>query len=151
MHPVKELLVATCITLAATPGAFGSDAAAGLPVIRLPDTLQWSSPPWDARVSATWIIGAEKEAGPYLQRVRIAPGGRIPRHVHPDPRQTTVLSGTLQVSFGAPGGQTTEVTLPTGSVYLVPAGLAHEVSPVGGEVLYQEAGTGPTATTLHSR
>lgn len=129
----------------------GSATPPDVPVVRLPDTLYWTSPPWDDRVSATWILGGERQAGPYLQRVRIAPGGRIPRHVHPDTRQTTVLSGTLHVSFGATGESTTEVTLPEGSVYVVPAGVAHEVRPGDGEVLYQEAGTGPTATNLLSR
>lgn len=147
---MKKILLCHCFVVGAGFMAWcqaGGDAP-DAPFIRLPETLQWASPPWDARVSATWIIGGEKEAGPYLQRVRIAPGGRIPRHVHPDVRQTTVLSGTLHVRFELSAGVPAEVTLPAGSVYVVPAGITHEVSPVDGEVVYQEAGTGPTATNL---
>lgn len=135
--------------LALAGGALAEgEPPASEPLVRQPDSLQWQSPPWDPRVAATWIIGAERESGPYLQRVRIAPGGSIPRHWHPDTRQTTVLSGTLHVSFGAEDEEKREVLLPAGAVYVVPAHLPHEVRPEGGEVTYQEAGTGPTATNL---
>lgn len=141
------LLSLSGLALCSTNTAAGDD----LPAVYPPETMRWQSPPWDARVSATWIIGAEKESAPYLQRVRIAPGGRIPRHWHPDTRQTTVLAGSLHVSFGAAGETTREVVLPAGSVYVVPAHLPHEVWPEDGNVTYQETGTGPTATHLLSR
>jgi len=121
-------------------------APASEPQVVLPDGLKWASPPWDPLVHAAWVLGAEQASGPYLLRVRIAPGGNIPPHTHPDERYTTVLSGTLQVSFGPDFESARTLVLPAGAVYVAPANQPHFVRPAGGEVIYQEAGTGPTAT-----
>lgn len=66
------------------------------------------------------MLGAEQKPEPYLIRVRLAAGGRIPPHTHPDVRNTTVLSGTLYVGFGATFDESTRVAIPTGAVYSVP-------------------------------
>ena len=121
-------------------------AAAVEPKVMLPDALHWSSPPWDPAVHAAWVLGSEQAQGPYLLRVRITPGGRIPLHTHPDERYTTVLSGTLHVSFGPDFNSATAVVLPAGAVYVAPANQPHFIWVEHGEVMYQEAGTGPTAT-----
>ena len=123
-----------------------SPALAVEPKVTLPDTLHWVSPPWDAAVSAAWILGSEQGAGPYLLRVRITPGGKIPPHTHPDERYTTVLSGTLHVSFGPDFNSARALLLPAGAVYVAPANQPHSVWAEDDEVVYQEAGTGPTAT-----
>ncbi len=121
-------------------------AMAAEPQIMLPDTLHWVSPPWDAAVHAAWVLGSEQADGPYVLRVRITPGGKIPPHTHPDQRYTTVLSGTLHVSFGPDFNSARALVLPAGAVYVAPANQPHLVWAEEGEVVYQEAGTGPTAT-----
>jgi quercetin dioxygenase-like cupin family protein len=142
---LRTIVIAACVCVATA-----SLAGETQPCLILPETLQWSSPPWDARVSAAWILGSEKTGGPYLQRVRMAPGGRIPPHWHPDSRYTTVLSGTLRVAFGPEFDPARALVLPPGAVLLAPAGLPHEVW-AEEEATYQEAGTGPTATRFVER
>ncbi|MBK8755157.1 MAG: cupin domain-containing protein [Candidatus Competibacteraceae bacterium] len=85
---------------------------------------------------------------PDLLRVKLAAGGKIPPHTHPDERVTTVLSGTLFVGFGATFDETGMVSIPTGAVYVAPAQTPHYVWAKDGAVSYQEMGIGPTGTSF---
>ncbi len=123
-------------------------AATPLPTPILPERLHWASPPNHPALQSAWILGAEAQPGLYLLRVKLAAGGKIPPHTHPDERNTTVLSGTLHVGFGATFNETTLVAIPTGAVYVAPAQTPHYVWAKEGEVLYQEMGMGPTGTVF---
>jgi quercetin dioxygenase-like cupin family protein len=112
----------------------------------LPQDLTWFTPPTNAAIRGAWVIGTEQAPGPYLLRVRLAANGRIPPHTHPDTRNSTVLSGTLYVGFGGTFDAAKVVAIPTGGVYVAPANVPHFVWARDGEVVYQEAGVGPTAT-----
>jgi len=112
----------------------------------LPQDLRWASPPGNSAVLGAWVVGAEAKPGPYLFRVKLAAGARIPPHTHPDERSSTVLAGTLYVGFGSTFDETKVVAIPTGAVYVAPAGVAHYVWAKDGETVYQEAGVGPTGT-----
>ena len=118
-----------------------SAIAADTPVLKLPGAFTWFSPPDNPSLHGSWELGAEKEPGTYVLRVTLAKGGRIALHVHPDTRYATVLSGTLHVGLGS-----SEVTwvVPPGGVYVIPAKVPHQLWARDGEVVYQEAGTGPT-------
>lgn len=124
-----------------------ASADTDLPRPILPERLRWQSPPNNPAVQGAWVTGGEHDAGPYLFRVKLAAGGRIPPHTHPDTRSSTVLAGTLYVGFGPTVDDAKAVAVPTGGVYVAPAGVTHWVSAKDGAVVYQEAGTGPTATT----
>lgn len=113
-----------------------------------PAHASWFTPPPLPAVKAAWLAGSEAGAAPYLLRVRLAAGGRIPPHTHPDSRYTTVLSGTLYVGFGDAMDETRAVAVPAGAVYEAPAGVRHWVWAKDGDVEYQESGVGPTATHL---
>lgn len=125
-------------------------AVAQVPAVKpiLPDALQWASPPTIPGLKGAWIIGAEKEPGTYVQRVILAKGARIPTHTHPDTRYSTILSGTLYVAFGAKPVEADFVAVPAGGVYVAPAGQVHTLWARDGEVVYQEAGNGPTGTSM---
>jgi quercetin dioxygenase-like cupin family protein len=112
----------------------------------LPQDLEWFTPPTNATIHGAWVIGSEHAPDPYLFRVRLEAAGRMAPHTHPDTRNTTVLSGTLYVGFGDTFDETTAVAIPTGGVYVAPANVPHFVWAKDGEVVYQEAGVGPTAT-----
>lgn len=139
------------IFLCFSAGSTNLPADATSPAYILPDALHWASPPGNTAVQGAWVLGSEQAHGPYLFRVRIAAGGRIAPHTHPDERYTTVLSGTLHVSFGLDFDPSRALVLPAGSVYVAPAGRPHSVWAVDEEVTYQEAGTGPTATKFLNR
>lgn len=129
--------------LAAAPLAAAAEPAAPEPI--LPEALQWAGPPDNPKLKGAWMIGAESEPGPYALRVALLKGGRIAPHTHPDTRYTTVLSGTLYVGFGAREDDAALVAVPAGGVYVAPQGVPHYVYAKDGDVVYQEAGVGPTA------
>ncbi|HPE73731.1 MAG TPA: cupin domain-containing protein [Candidatus Competibacter sp.] len=114
----------------------------------LPEQLTWVSPPALPALRSAWLIGNESQPALYLLRVKLAAGGRIPPHTHPDDRVTTVLSGTLWAGFGATFEESRAVAIPAGAAYRAPAGAAHFVWAKGGDVEYQEMGKGPTGTVF---
>ena len=117
------------------------------PNIINPDTLQWFSPLSDSQFSATWVIGNEKEAEPYILQVKIKANGIIPPHSHPDVRYTTVLFGTLYIGFDKSIDDSNMVAVSRGEVYCVPSNVTHYLKARNNDVTYQEFGFGPTATT----
>jgi quercetin dioxygenase-like cupin family protein len=137
-------LVAVVALVPLVSGTAFGQAAAPAPI--LPDALSWFGPPGNPALRAAWVLGTEQGAAPYLLRVRLAQGGRIPVHTHPDTRNSTVLSGTLYVGFGDTADEGKMVAVPTGAVYVAPAHVAHFLWARDGDVVYQEGGVGPTAT-----
>lgn len=125
-------------------------ALAQLPALQLilPDAMSWSAPPNIPGLKGAWLLGSEREPGTYVQRVVLAAGARIPVHTHPDTRYSTILSGRLYVAFGAKPADADFVAVPAGALYVAPAGQPHTLWARDGEVVYQEAGNGPTGTTM---
>lgn len=123
-------------------------AQAAAPTAITAESLRWTSPPNMPGVQGAWFVGAPDKPGAYLFRVKLSPGARIPPHTHPDERSSTVLSGTLHVGFGDSFDEARMVAVPAGAVYVAPAGVPHFLWAKEGEVVYQEAGTGPTATRV---
>lgn len=141
-HGMKWLALATLLIMLGGQ----SQAQPGDPVPIMPDDLHWSSPPQIPGLRAAWVLGGEHDPGPYLLRVKLAAGARIPPHTHPDTRYSTVLTGTLYVGFGPAFDEARCVAIPAGGVYVAPANVPHFLWAKTGNVEYQEAGTAPTAT-----
>ena len=97
-------------------------------------------------VSAAFIAG-DPAHGAYALRARIAAGARLPPHTHPDTRTTTVLSGTYWFAEGGTFDETKLHAYGPGTLIIVPAGVPHFSGARSGDVVVQETGTGPTATT----
>jgi quercetin dioxygenase-like cupin family protein len=116
------------------------------PVALIPAEFGWVRPPNNPALQAAWISGSEEKPGPYILRVRLASGGRIPPHTHPDERNSTVLAGTISVSFGRIFDESKMIAMPTGSVYVIPAKVPHYIWARETDAVYQEAGVGPTGT-----
>ncbi|MES2563330.1 MAG: cupin domain-containing protein [Pseudomonadota bacterium] len=129
-------------------GSAGFACSADAPYIVRPDNLKWFGPPGNPGLQGAWVIGSEQNSGAYILRVKLAAGARMPPHIHPDERNSTVLSGTLYVGFGNTFDELKMIAIPTGGVYVAPATVAHYVWAKDGDVVYQEAGLGPTATTV---
>ncbi len=135
---LKSVVLVASILAAATA------VAADRQLLKLPASFSWFSPPDNPALHGAWVLGAEKEPGTYVLRVRLAKGGRIALHIHPDTRYATVLSGTLRVGLGTHGETDQTWVVPTGGVYVIPANVPHHLWAKDSEVVYQEAGTGPT-------
>lgn len=111
------------------------------------ESLHWTSPPIPG-LQVAWVLGSEQHTGLYVLRVRLDEGARIPPHTHPDERHTTVLAGTIFVGFGERFDKPKLVAIPTGAVYVAPAGIPHYLWAKKGHVVYQESGFGPTGTVI---
>lgn len=142
---MKRLLT---LLVLSTGFAVRAAAQSAAPTPILPDALRWEGPPPIPALKAAWVLGAEQKPGPYILRVRLAAGGLIPPHAHPDQRNTTVLSGTIYVGFGETFNADKVVAIPTGAVYVAPAEVPHYIWTKDGNAEYQEAGVGPTATVM---
>jgi len=118
------------------------------PVPVLPDTMPYVAVRQVPGIETKWLVGSATKEGLYLLRVKLTAGAKLPPHTHPDARVTQVLSGTLYVDFGSVFDSTGVVSIPAGAVYVAPAGVPHYAWAREGEVIYQEAGFGPTANVF---
>lgn len=141
---MRKLIVQVLLAVASLSGLAVAQTATVRPV--LPQDLVYSTRPQNPAVQGAWVLGAEKQPGPYLFRVKLAAGGKIQPHTHPDERNSTVLSGTIYVGFGEVFDESKVVAIPTGGVYVAPARVPHFVWAKDGDAVYQESGVGPTAT-----
>jgi quercetin dioxygenase-like cupin family protein len=123
-------------------------AEAPVPKVVRPEQLTFASPPAIPDLRSAWVLGAETQVGVYVIRVVLKAGGRVAVHSHPDTRYSTVLSGTLYVGFGESTTDAGMTAVPAGAVYVAPANVPHFLWAKDGEVVYQEAGVGPTGTRL---
>ncbi len=99
------------------------------------------------KAEATYLVGSGRAAALYTIRVRIAKGGRIAPHTHPDTRMLTVVSGEVYYGFGETVDLANAKLYRAGDVLTVPAGKPHWAEASTSAVIYQEAGMGPTAFT----
>lgn len=94
---------------------------------------------------AATLAGAQNAAGLYTIRVHVAKGGSIAPHTHPDARILTVVRGEVYYGFGDKVDMAQAKLYRTGAVFTVPANAPHWAQASTSDVVYQEAGMGPTA------
>jgi quercetin dioxygenase-like cupin family protein len=131
------------LLLACLPGV--ASAAEAVTIV-MPEQAVLKPVPDLPGVTAAFVAG-DPAHGAYALRARIAAGAKLPPHTHPDTRTTTVLSGTYYFAEGETFDASKLRALVPGTLLIVPAGTAHYSSARDGEVLIQETGNGPTATT----
>jgi len=115
---------------------------------KLPSDIKLASIPFAPGAEAGYLAGDGTKAEMYTLRVHLAKDAKIPPHTHPDTRMVTILSGELFAGMGPTPDPSHGTLLPAGSFMIVPAGEAHWSWAKNGDVVYQETGTGPTATNL---
>ena len=99
------------------------------------------------QAEAATVVGAQNAAGLYAIRVHVAKGGSIAPHTHPDMRILTVVSGEIWYGFGERVDMANAKLYAAGAVFTVPANAPHWAEASTSDVVYQEAGMGPTAFT----
>jgi quercetin dioxygenase-like cupin family protein len=88
------------------------------------------------------VYGDPKQPGPYIFRVKLPAGYKLPAHKHPDQRTVTVLQGTYWSGLGEKYEQDKLQKFGPGSFYITEAGVAH-FAYAETEVIVQEMGVGP--------
>lgn len=112
----------------------------------LPADVAWRASPVPG-VQTAVLSGNLLQPGLYLLRVKIAKDARLMPHTHPDVRYTTVLSGEMRLGFGDTFEESRMKSYPAGAIIAIPANAPHYVSAPDGEVIVQDTGMGPTAST----
>lgn len=137
-----KALITACLLTGLAHVAMAQDKPSPI----LPEQLQWAGAAGAAQ--NVMVVGAADKAGLYQQRVRMPAGAKIQPHTHPDERISVVLEGTIYVGFGETFDEGAVVAIPTGAVYVAPAGVPHYVWAKDGPALYQEGGMGPTGAAF---
>lgn len=112
-----------------------------------PEEVHWFTPSYytDGRQRAQ-LTGDSSKPGPFVDRVKIPKGGRVPAHTHPDTEVDTVIAGTWYVGMGDKFDTAKLKPYPAGSFIIIPAGVPHFVAALDGEVIVQISGDGPFRT-----
>jgi quercetin dioxygenase-like cupin family protein len=113
-----------------------------------PAQIKWAdAPPLlppGAKVAA--LEGDPGKEGPFVLRVWMPDGYRIPPHTHPKTERLTVISGTFHVGMGDRFDAAKGHAMPAGSFGTWPAGMQHYVW-AKGETVIQLHGIGPWSLT----
>jgi len=120
-------------------------AQSAAPVAVTADNMRWNSQgglalPGLEQVS---LVGDPAKPGPYTIRLKFPAGYKLAPHMHPDPREVTILSGTWYTGYGEKQEVALLKALPAGSFYTEPANVPHFVE-VRDAVVIQVSGMGPS-------
>ena len=122
----------------------GHDEKEAMASIHRPDKHQWQDGPPSLPPGAKIVVleGDPSKPGPYVFRVKVPDGFRVPPHTHPKPERVTVIAGTFHLGMGDRFDPTKGETMPAGSYGIWPPGMKHYVW-VKGETIVQFHGDGP--------
>jgi hypothetical protein len=122
----------------------GHDEKEAMPALHRGDGLKWedgpSSLPPGAKIAV--LEGNPAKAGPFVFRVKVPDGYRIPPHTHPKHERVTIIKGTFHLGMGERFDVTRGERLPAGAYGMWPPGMKHYVW-VEGETIVQFHGDGP--------
>ncbi len=89
------------------------------------------------------LVGDPSGTGPFVVRVKVPAGAKIPPHSHPETRVYTVLSGVFYIGLGTTFDPDRMRAFPVGSVIVLPSGTPHFHWARSGEYLSQISAYGP--------
>ena len=139
--PKFTLLAATFLTLAGSVLADDHDKEFAT---FQPDKIEWKDGPASLPKGAKIAVleGDPKKEGPFVFRVKVPDGYRIPVHTHPKTERVTVISGTVNIGMGEMFDEKATKAMPAGTYGHWAAGMKHFVW-IKGETVVQFHGMGP--------
>jgi quercetin dioxygenase-like cupin family protein len=111
-----------------------------------PAKIKWVNVPSMLGLQTAVLIGDPGQPGPYVIRVKFAPGVMTRPHKHSQDRFVTVISGTWYAGTGDKFEPEKTEGLPPGSFMKHPAKAAHYDGAKAEEVIVQISGMGPVTT-----
>ena len=139
---------AIVLTLLAVAGARGfaqePTTETGAPRIYSPDAIQWKPGPPSLPKGAMLAVleGDPGKEGPFVFRVKLPDGYRVPPHMHPKTERVTVISGAFFIGEGDKFDAKKGHPMSAGTFGYWPAGMKHFVW-TEGETILQFHGIGP--------
>jgi hypothetical protein len=144
---VLSLVGALCLTGSVQTSAVSplQDEPSGFAKV-LPSDIQWIPEPAVPGVEVAMLLGDPGKPGPFVVRVRLPGEVRVMPHTHPVERTYTVLTGEWKLGFGETYDAAKLKTFPAGSIYRLPARVAHFQATGSGETMIQIHAVGPSTT-----
>lgn len=114
------------------------------PAVHAPADIKWQDGPPSLPPGAKFAVleGDPSKEGPFVFRVKVPDGYKIPPHTHPKAERVTIISGTFNLGMGETFDAKKGQELPAGTYGTWPAGMTHYVW-VKGETVVQFHGDGP--------
>lgn len=112
------------------------------------DAVKWgpAPPSLPSGAMAAVLTGDPGKPAPYVLRVKLPDGFKVPPHWHPTDENVTVLKGTLMVGKGEKFKADESEALPAGSFMRMPKTMRH-FAWARGETVLQVHGIGPFEIT----
>ena len=131
-------------------------AAAALPVladspghsVAMPDALKWVEPGTLPGARLAVVQGDPAKEGPFVYRLQMPAGYKIPPHFHKASENVTVLSGVFSIGLGEKFDASKGQELPAGGFVSIAPKHAHYAWAGGQETVVQVHGVGPTDLTF---
>src|SRR6202171_1889686 len=108
------------------------------------DKIKWQAGPPSLPKGAMMAIleGDPNKKGPFVFRVKMPDGYRVPPHTHPKTERITVISGTFNIGMGKISDEKATKAMPAGTYGYWETGMEHFVW-IKGETVVQFHGMGP--------
>jgi quercetin dioxygenase-like cupin family protein len=112
--------------------------------VSMPDTLKWVEPPVLPGAQLAVVQGDPAKEGPFVYRLKMPAGYKVPPHLHKASENVTVLSGTFSIGLGEQFDRAKGQELPTGGFVSIPPNHPHYAWAGSRETVVQVHGVGPT-------
>lgn len=147
MQTMRKILVSLlgptlALAVSATPVASAQEPGSGMTTV-VPGDKQWEKSkvmPYGMRVM--YLYGHPSEPGPYVYRIRVPTGYKIPPVKYPDDRITTVLKGKMWNAEGERYDPMKMQEWEAGTMFVTPANTPH-YQWARTELILQIVGFGP--------
>src|SRR5881394_1383715 len=122
MRRVQMIAALAVLTLVVGSSGRGPDERGA--AIHAPDALDWADGPPSLPPGAQIAVleGDPTKPGPFVMRVKLPDGYKVPPHTHPKPERVTVLSGSFHLGMGDRFDPKHAVELRAGTYGTWPAG-----------------------------
>jgi len=112
--------------------------------VAMPDALKWVEPPVLPGAWLAVVQGDPSKEGPFVYRLKMPAGYKIPPHLHKASENVTVLSGAFSIGIGTQFDQGKGQELPVGGFVSIPPNHPHYAWAGVRETIVQVHGVGPT-------
>jgi quercetin dioxygenase-like cupin family protein len=140
---MRHILLATTVVLGITGGAVLAQDHKANAISA--DSVKWGpAPPMLPKgVQIAVLAGDPGKKGPFVVRLKIPPGLKVPAHQHPTDEVVTVISGDFRFGMGDKLDESKAEKLGPGGFVDLPANMNHFAFSGGGEVIVQINSEGP--------
>ena len=135
---IASLVLSTAVAAVCAP-AFAQDETT-----LTPHEMKWMAAPpvLPKGAKLAVLMGDPFKPGPYVLRLEVPPGYKIPPHWHTQPEELTVISGTFYLGLGDEMKTKGAHALPVGSFHYLPA-QQHHYAVTRGKAVLQINAMGP--------